>query len=122
MRFRVAGSAFLVLALLIPNSASAQSSSERFLVVPFENPTREARIYWVSEAAAVLLGDNLNALGRHPHSRDQRLDALQRLQVPPVVTLSHAAVIRLGQVVGATHVVIGSCRLTGAMLSVSAQT
>ena len=33
--------------------------------------------------------------------------------MPPVASLSHATVIRLGQVVGATHVVIGSFRLTG---------
>ena len=38
-----------------------------------------------------------------------------------MATLSHATVIRLGQVVGATHVVIGSFRLTGAMMSVRAQ-
>ena len=39
----------------------------------------------------------------------------------PSPRLSHATVIRLGQVVGATHVVIGSFRLTGGMLSVRAQ-
>lgn len=132
--FRVAGSTFLVLAFLVPASAFAQPPSteaggapqpaernERFLVVPFENPTREARLYWLSEASAVLLADDLNALGQHAYTRDERLDAFERLQVPPVASLSHATVIRLGQVVGATHVVVGSFRLTGSMLSVSAQ-
>lgn len=94
---------------------------ERFLVVPFENPTREARLYWVREASAVLLADDVNALGKHAYTRDERLDAFERLQVPPVASLSHATVIRLGQVVGATHVVVGSLRLTGSMLSVRAQ-
>src|SRR5215213_8947394 len=95
--------------------------TERILVVPFENPAREARVYWVSEASAVLLADNLNAFGKHAYTREERLDAFQRLQVPPVATLSHATVIRLGQVVGATHVIIGSFRLTGTLLSVRAQ-
>jgi tetratricopeptide (TPR) repeat protein len=95
--------------------------TERILVVPFENPAREARVYWVSEASAVLLADELNALGKHAHTREERLDAFQRLQVPAIATLSHATVIRLGQVVGATHVVIGSFRLTGGMISVRAQ-
>ena len=115
---------FLVLWFLVPGFAFAQppaQPAERILVIPFENPTREARIYWVSEASAVLLADNLNALGKHAHTREERLDAFQRLQVPPVTTLSHATVIRLGHVVGATHVVIGSFRLTGTMLSVRAQ-
>jgi tetratricopeptide (TPR) repeat protein len=96
-------------------------SSERVLVVPFENPTREARIYWIGEASAVLLAEDLNAYGKRAYTRDERLEAVQRLQVPPIASLSHATVIRLGQVVGATHVVIGSFRLTGGMLSVRAQ-
>lgn len=121
---------FLVLWCLVPGSASAQPpsptgfgepGSERILVIPFENPASEARVYWVSEASAVLLADNLNAFGRHAHTREERLDAFQRLQVPPVATLSHATVIRLGQVVGATNVVIGSFRLTGTTMSVRAQ-
>src|SRR5215213_4923006 len=95
--------------------------TERILVVPFENPAREARVYWLSEGSAVLLADELNGLGTHAHTREERLDAFQRLQVPPIATLSHATVIRLGQVVGATHVVIGSFRLTGGMISVRAQ-
>jgi predicted Zn-dependent protease len=96
-------------------------SGERLLVIPFENPTREARIYWIGEASAVLLADELNALGKRAYTREERLDAFERLQVPPVTSLSHATVIRLGQVVGATHVVIGSVRLTGGMISVRAQ-
>jgi Tfp pilus assembly protein PilF len=115
---------FLVLWFLVPCSSFAQPPArtpERVLVIPFENPAREARVYWVSEASAVLLADELNTLGRHAHTREERLDAFQRLQVPPVATLSHATVIRLGQVVGATHVVIGSFRLTGGMLSVRAR-
>ena len=111
------GSSFHVLR----SHSRLQGTSERVLVIPFENPAREARVYWVSEASAVLLADELNALGRHAHTREERLDAFQRLQVPPVATLSHATVIRLGQVVGATHVVIGSFRLTGGMLSVRAR-
>jgi len=95
--------------------------SERVLVIPFENPTREPRILWIGEASAVLLADDLNAFGKRAYTREERLDAFQRLQVPPVATLSHATVIRLGQVVGATHVVIGSFRLTGGMISVRTQ-
>jgi len=100
---------------------SKSQPGERMLVIPFENPSREPRIYWIGEASAVLLADDLNAFGKRAYTREERLDAFQRLQVPPVATLSHATVIRLGQVVGATHVVIGSFRLTGGMISVRAQ-
>jgi tetratricopeptide (TPR) repeat protein len=130
--FWVLGAGFWFLAFLVLGSefAAAQTASpgeprsqptERVLVIPFENPTREARIYWIGEASAVLLAEDLNALGKRAYTREERLDAFQRLQVPPVASLSHATVIRLGQVVGATHVVIGSFRLTGGMMSVRAR-
>jgi len=93
----------------------------RFLVIPFENPARDARVHWLGEAAAMLLADDLNTLGSRAYTREERLDAFAELQVPPVATLSHATVIRLGQVVGATHVVIGSFRLTSGQISVRAQ-
>ena len=110
-----------VLFVGIAEAAAQTPSSERFLVVPFENPAREARIYWIGEASAVLLADDLNAAGKQAYTREERLDAFQRLQLPPIASLSHATVIRLGQVVGATHVVVGSVRLTGGMISVRAQ-
>src|SRR5687767_11614853 len=116
-----AGLWFLVLGSRLAAAQPPAQSNQHVLVIPFENPAREPRVYWLSEASAVLLADELNALGKRAHTREERLDAFQRLQVPPVATLSHATVIRLGQVVGATYVVTGSFRLTGTMLSVRAQ-
>ena len=46
------------LALLAPPSAAAQAAAgSRILVVPFENIQHEPRLHWLSEASAVLLGD-----------------------------------------------------------------
>lgn len=105
----------------VTGTAAIAQTHERFLIIPFENSAKEARVYWLSEASAVLLADDLNALGRRAYTRDERLEAFQQLQMPPAAGLSHATVIRLGQVVGATHVVIGSFRLTGSQLAVRAQ-
>ena len=79
-------------------------------------------MYWLGEASAVLIADGLNATNRRAYTREERLDAFAELQVPPIASLSHATVIRLGQVVGATHVVIGSFRLNAGQISVRAQT
>jgi len=110
--------------LSVSPSAAAQPASpgyERVLVVPFENPGKEARLHWLGEASAVLLADDLNGVGRRAYTREERLEAFQRLQVPPIASLSRATVIRLGQVVGATHVVIGSFTMTGTLIAVRAQ-
>jgi tetratricopeptide (TPR) repeat protein len=114
-------------ALTVAVEAAAQPAvgstdgNGRFLVIPFDNSGNEARIHWLGEASAVLLADDLNALGRRAYTREERLEAFEQFQVPPVAGLSHATVIRLGQLVGATHVVIGSFALTGSQISVRAQ-
>ena len=69
----------------------------------------------------MLLADDLNAHGHRAYTREERLEAFEQLQVPPVASLSHATVIRLGQVVGATHVVIGSFTVTGGQIAVRAR-
>src|SRR5215217_7423527 len=121
----------LIVALLIATPAFAQTNatvpptpaaSSRYLVIPFGNVTRDPRVYWLSEGSAVVLTDDLQALGRPAIVRDDRLRAFERLRVPNVPTLSHATVIRLGQIVGAAQVVLGSFELKGEVLTVRART
>jgi tetratricopeptide (TPR) repeat protein/TolB-like protein len=94
----------------------------RLLVIPFENATHEGRAYWLGEASAVALTDDLLALGAPAISRDNRLRAFERLHVPTVATLSHATVIRLGQIVGAAQVIVGTFEVLGDMLTLHART
>jgi len=96
-------------------------SGERQMVVPFENASGSARVYWLAEASAVLLTDDLTALGASALSRDDRLLAFEQLSVPPSSPLSHATIIRIGQIVGASQVVVGSYMLTGETLTVRAR-
>ncbi|HEV3215663.1 MAG TPA: tetratricopeptide repeat protein [Vicinamibacterales bacterium] len=101
--------------------AQERAGTDRYLVIPFDNPGHETRIYWLAEASAMLLADNLNAAGRHAYTREERFEAFEQLQIPSGGPLSHATAIRLGQLVGATHVVIGSIALRGAEMTVRAQ-
>ena len=98
-----------------------QPASGRQLVVPFENASREPRYYWISEASAVILTDDLQTLGVPAIARDDRLRAFERLRVPEVASLSHATVIRLGQVVGAAQVIVGSFDVNGNEITVRAR-
>jgi tetratricopeptide (TPR) repeat protein len=105
----------------VPASAQAPGPANRILVVPFENVTREGRIFWLGEASAVLLTDDLNALGANAITRDERMEAFERLQVPATAGLTDATVIRIGQIVGAAHVLIGTLQLDGDDLVVHAR-
>src|SRR5712691_3181538 len=64
--------------------------SSRILVMPFENLKREGRIFWLAEASAVLLTDDLNALGTNAITRQERQQAFERLKVPPAAALTDA--------------------------------
>jgi hypothetical protein len=92
-------------------SQSSQAAPARILVMPFENVTREGRFFWLTEAAAVLLTDDLNALGAGAITRTERQQAFERLQVPPSSVLTDATMIRIGQLVGASQVVVGSLQM-----------
>ena len=114
----------LVLELgVAPTRAAAQTTPAptRILVMPFENVTREAPIFWLAEASAVLLTDDLNALGASAITRMERQQAFERLQVPPAAALTDATVIRIGQLVGASQVVIGSLQTENDTLVVRAR-
>ena len=110
-----------VLALLAPPLAEAQpAAGSRILVVPFENIQREPRLHWLSEASAVLLADELNARGLGAIARDERVGAFEQLHLPLSASLSHATVIKVGHLVGATEVIVGTLAFEGDNLKVEA--
>jgi tetratricopeptide (TPR) repeat protein len=99
----------------------ASPAAARTLVLPFENAGREPRVFWLGEGSAVLLSDDLGALGVPVVTRDERRDAMGRLSVPASASLSHATVIRLGQSLAATEAVIGEFELSMGQLTVRAR-
>lgn len=120
--------AWLVAALALAGSAvpaRAQSpvpaARELALVAPFDNPSRDPKLAWLVEGSSILLADNLRAAGIDAMTRDERLRAFERLQVPPLATLSRATVIRIGDLVGAADVVIGSMSLEAETLVLRAR-
>jgi len=92
----------------------------RILVVPFENTQREPRLTWLGEASAILLAEELNARGLPAIAREERVRAFDQLHLPVAASLSHATVIKVGQLLGASEVVAGSFRLQGEELTVEA--
>jgi tetratricopeptide (TPR) repeat protein len=89
--------------------------------MPFENVARDSRIVWLSEAASILLADDLNALGAGAISREERRIAFDRLGVPPAAALTDATVIRIGELLGASAIVTGALTLEDDELIVEAR-
>jgi hypothetical protein len=89
--------------------------------MPFENVARDGRIFWLTEASAVLLTDDLNALDVSAITRAERQQAFERLQVPPAAVLTDATIVRIGQIVGASQVVVGSLQMDGDTLLIRAR-
>jgi len=83
----------------------------RILVMPFENPDREPRLHWIAEAASLLIADELNARGVPAIRRADRVNAFEQLHLPAAASLSRATVIKVGQLVGASEVIVGTVRL-----------
>ena len=124
-RLVVTPAVVVTLALSCGAQAAAQSAgatqSPRVLVMPFENVTRGGPLFWLTEASAVLLADDLNALGASAITRIERRQAFERLQVPPASVLTDATVIRIGQLVGASQVIVGSLLMENDALVVRAR-
>lgn len=96
-------------ALAVPVSAAAQvPEGAPVLVLPFDNPTHEARLAWMREGAAILLSEMLGAAGETVIDREERLEAFDRLQLPATATLSRASTIKVGQAMLASLVITGT--------------
>lgn len=101
-------------------SPAAPASGGRILVMPFENTKREPKLHWIGEAAALLLADHLGARGLAAIRRAERLRAFEELHLPANAVLSRATVIKVGELVGASEIIVGTVALEGENLVVEA--
>ncbi len=107
----------IVAALAWPATGQAQvPAGAPILVLPFDHLKQEPRLAWMREGAAVLLTELLAASGERVIDREERLRALDRLQLPAAAGLSRASSIKVGQVVSAGVVVIGTLEVGGGQL------
>lgn len=124
MRRAVTAAAVLLSAA---TAAAQEAPGSRVIVMPFSvqasvaSPGGAGAAFWLGEATAILLTEELQNLGVGVLSRDERLAAADRLQLPIASTLTRATMIRVGELVGASEIVFGEARLTGDRLSVRAR-
>ena len=99
---------------------AAPASGGRILVMPFENTKREPKLHWIGEAAALLLADHLGVRGLAAIRRAERVRAFEELHLPSSAVLSRATVIKVGELVGASEIIVGTVALEGENLVVEA--
>jgi tetratricopeptide (TPR) repeat protein/TolB-like protein len=105
------------LACLDVTAAGAQP----VLVVPFELERFDARVGWLGEGVAIGVTAALQARGVEVVSRDERLAALERLQLPPAAPLTRATLVKVAELVGAARVVFGPVAERDGMVTVQAR-
>ena len=91
------------------------------LVVPFEVADRDPRAVWLGEAAAVLLGDALRAMQLPALTRAERVRAFEEANLPIDGRLSLASLVRVGHLVLASDLIVGTVRLSGEELVIDAR-
>ena len=109
----------LLVATTVVEARAQVAAPPATLVMPFENSGSAPHLIWLSEGSSWLFAESLARYGANPVTREERVSAFERLQLPPAAVLSRATVIKVAQFVGATEVVVGGYQLTGDTLSVT---
>jgi tetratricopeptide (TPR) repeat protein len=98
--------------------ATAQSTpGSRVLVMPFAAevdagaPGGGGAALWLGEAASSLIVEGLATRGVGAMTREERVTAFERLNLPMTSALTRATTIRVGELIGASEVVFGEVRL-----------
>ena len=107
---------FLAISVLeAPLQAQQQSAPARvsrlLLIIPFENTSNAAGIDWISESFPEVLSTRLSPSGFFVMGRDDRLNAFDRLGIPPGAKPSRATLYQVGQQLDADYLVMGDYRV-----------
>ncbi|GBC81059.1 Beta-barrel assembly-enhancing protease [bacterium HR10] len=97
--------------LLFGARASARGAS--WLVLPFENKTRQADYHWVGEACALLLSELLARAGESVVSPDDRRALYEQLQLPRGLVVTRASALVVAERLGAERLLVGTYQVTG---------
>src|SRR5690606_14804488 len=114
------------LSLFAPTVHAADETGTRVLVMPFaadvapDAPGGAGAALWLGEAAPTLLVEGLGTRGVGVMTRNERAAAFVRLNLPMSSALTRATTIRVGELIGASHIVFGEIRL-GERMSVRAR-
>src|SRR5262249_42460017 len=89
--------------------------------MPFENASGAPGLQWVSEAFPEILGQRLSGPTIFALTRDDRLRAYERAEIPAEVLPTRATIYRLVEQMDVDYVVFGRYSFDGQIVTASAQ-
>jgi Tfp pilus assembly protein PilF/TolB-like protein len=121
----------IVLSLLFLAALAAPSSAQQHpgpagvsrlvLIIPFENTSNAAGTDWIGESFPEVLSTRLGPSGFFIMGRDDRLNAFDRLGIPPEAKPSRATLYQVGQQLDADYLVMGDYRIDQANITAHAR-
>jgi Tfp pilus assembly protein PilF/TolB-like protein len=117
---------FLAISVLeIPLQAQQQPGTARvsqlLLIIPFENTSTAPGNDWISESFPEVLSTRLGPSGYFIMGRDDRLNAFDKLGIPPGAKPSRATLYQVGQQLDADYLVMGDYRIDRANITAHAR-
>ena len=103
-----------------PTEAS-QASNKVVLVLPFHNDSKAPGLEWIGEAFAEVLGQRMQSENTFVISREDRLNAFDRVGVPANAQLSRATLLLIAQQMDVDYVVFGNYNYDGKNFTAKAQ-
>jgi Tfp pilus assembly protein PilF/TolB-like protein len=109
----------------VPFSGQQQPSPARvsrlLLIIPFENTSAAGGTDWISESFPEVLSTRMSPSGFFIMGRDDRLNAFDRLGIPPGAKPSRATLYQVGQQLDADYLVMGDYRVDQANITAHAR-
>jgi tetratricopeptide (TPR) repeat protein len=108
MRLNLQITAALLLSLCCASRPALSLDSATVLVFPLDGPQNSANLSWLSEGVALSISDQIEGPNVKVIDRSERINLIERADLPPGAQLSRASMIRVAQQTPADLIVIGS--------------
>jgi Flp pilus assembly protein TadD len=100
--------AIFIVSLLFFHAYSFAANPIRMLIFPLVGSTRNSSTSWIGEGVALALSEQLSGTGIQVIPRSERIELLERNDLPPNAELSRGSMIYIAQQASADLVVMGS--------------